>query len=387
MWKTSLSRTISLHPHLHLPDQSCIFKFLISFFKESMPRLCTPTWLHLNFCFSIVFVGACMLFCDVYIPHHHLPFLLLLLLLPSPVLSVPTISKGRVSTTSLQRSRSDVDVNAAAVAKHRYVGQSRAAGHLPPGSCSSLGKGTAWWNEWIMRRRHQSVWYQQFFGSDGLVFVKFLTFREDFCETPHTYSEVSKDEATIHNWSSSVVGLAFLLTSTVSSFLLTSPSVYKTCQNVSMNISVNACFISEPHSPCWLVCFGVCCIYVILQKKCLVINTHNLPLLVTYLSSLLHLNFIFWLGLPLLVSFLQSSSMSIFPLFLPSPLFCLFATKDDSSDKIDGKIILLLLKAITILCFSVFSFLLFLHFYLGHLISSLKLHYVATAPPAVRSTL
>lgn len=60
-----------------------------------------------------------------------------------PVLSVsvPTIPKGRVSTTSLQRSRSDVDVNAAAVAKHRYVGQTRAAGHLPPGSCSSLGKG------------------------------------------------------------------------------------------------------------------------------------------------------------------------------------------------------------------------------------------------------
>uniref|UniRef100_H3C4V2 Cytoplasmic linker associated protein 2 n=1 Tax=Tetraodon nigroviridis TaxID=99883 RepID=H3C4V2_TETNG len=54
------------------------------------------------------------------------------------VLSVPTNSKGRVSTTSLQRSRSDVDVNAAAVAKHRYVGQTRAAGHLPPGSCSSL---------------------------------------------------------------------------------------------------------------------------------------------------------------------------------------------------------------------------------------------------------
>uniref|UniRef100_H2UDN8 Cytoplasmic linker associated protein 2 n=1 Tax=Takifugu rubripes TaxID=31033 RepID=H2UDN8_TAKRU len=54
---------------------------------------------------------------------------------------VPASSKGRVSATSLQRSRSDVDVNAAAVAKHRYVGQTRAAGHLPPGSYSSLGKG------------------------------------------------------------------------------------------------------------------------------------------------------------------------------------------------------------------------------------------------------
>lgn len=97
--------------------------------------------------------------------------------------------------------------------------------------------------------------------------IKCLTFREDSCETPHTYSEVSKDEATIHHWYSSVVGLAFLFTSTVSSFLLTSPSVYKTCQNVSMTISVYACFISEPHCPCWLVCFGVCCIYVILQKN------------------------------------------------------------------------------------------------------------------------
>uniref|UniRef100_H2UDN5 Cytoplasmic linker associated protein 2 n=1 Tax=Takifugu rubripes TaxID=31033 RepID=H2UDN5_TAKRU len=53
---------------------------------------------------------------------------------------VPASSKGRVSATSLQRSRSDVDVNAAAVAKHRYVGQTRAAGHLPPGSYSSLGR-------------------------------------------------------------------------------------------------------------------------------------------------------------------------------------------------------------------------------------------------------
>ncbi|XP_070840260.1 CLIP-associating protein 2 isoform X1 [Chaetodon trifascialis] len=51
---------------------------------------------------------------------------------------VPAGSKGGAWSTSLQRSRSDVDVNAAAVAKHRHVGQTRAAGRLPPGSYSSL---------------------------------------------------------------------------------------------------------------------------------------------------------------------------------------------------------------------------------------------------------
>ncbi|CAJ1084038.1 CLIP-associating protein 2 isoform X13 [Xyrichtys novacula] len=49
-------------------------------------------------------------------------------------------SKGGVSSASLQRSRSDVDVNAAAVAKQRHVGQTRGAGRLPPGSYSSLGR-------------------------------------------------------------------------------------------------------------------------------------------------------------------------------------------------------------------------------------------------------
>uniref|UniRef100_A0A3Q3EW13 Cytoplasmic linker associated protein 2 n=1 Tax=Kryptolebias marmoratus TaxID=37003 RepID=A0A3Q3EW13_KRYMA len=54
---------------------------------------------------------------------------------------VPATTKAGVSPVSLQRSRSDVDVNAAAVAKHRHVGQARGAGRLPPGSYSSLGKG------------------------------------------------------------------------------------------------------------------------------------------------------------------------------------------------------------------------------------------------------
>ncbi|XP_024921062.1 CLIP-associating protein 2 [Cynoglossus semilaevis] len=51
---------------------------------------------------------------------------------------VPASSKGGMSAASLQRSRSDVDVNAAAVAKHRHVGKPGGAGRLPPGSYSSL---------------------------------------------------------------------------------------------------------------------------------------------------------------------------------------------------------------------------------------------------------
>ncbi|XP_034455440.1 CLIP-associating protein 2 isoform X37 [Hippoglossus hippoglossus] len=51
---------------------------------------------------------------------------------------VPAGSKGGVSSASLQRSRSDVDVNAAALAKHRNVGQARGSGRLTPGSYSSL---------------------------------------------------------------------------------------------------------------------------------------------------------------------------------------------------------------------------------------------------------
>ncbi|XP_060948752.1 CLIP-associating protein 2 [Limanda limanda] len=52
---------------------------------------------------------------------------------------VPAGSKGGLSSASLQRSRSDVDVNAAALAKHRQVGQARGSGRLTPGSYSSLG--------------------------------------------------------------------------------------------------------------------------------------------------------------------------------------------------------------------------------------------------------
>uniref|UniRef100_A0A3Q2FLS8 Cytoplasmic linker associated protein 2 n=1 Tax=Cyprinodon variegatus TaxID=28743 RepID=A0A3Q2FLS8_CYPVA len=54
---------------------------------------------------------------------------------------VSASTRGGASSVSLQRSRSDVDVNAAAVAKYRNVGQTRGANRLPPGSYSSLGKG------------------------------------------------------------------------------------------------------------------------------------------------------------------------------------------------------------------------------------------------------
>ncbi|XP_008420104.1 CLIP-associating protein 2 isoform X16 [Poecilia reticulata] len=53
---------------------------------------------------------------------------------------VPAGSRGGASSVSLQRSRSDVDVNAAAVAKYRHVGQTKGANRLPPGSYSSLGR-------------------------------------------------------------------------------------------------------------------------------------------------------------------------------------------------------------------------------------------------------
>ncbi|XP_034016960.1 CLIP-associating protein 2 isoform X19 [Thalassophryne amazonica] len=51
---------------------------------------------------------------------------------------VPVGSKGGLSSASLQRSRSDVDVNAAAIAKQRHAGQARGSGRQHPGSYSSL---------------------------------------------------------------------------------------------------------------------------------------------------------------------------------------------------------------------------------------------------------
>lgn len=57
--------------------------------------------------------------------------------------SVPASSKSAGSPGSLQRSRSDVDVNAAASAKARHGGQAGGAGRLttalPPGTYASLG--------------------------------------------------------------------------------------------------------------------------------------------------------------------------------------------------------------------------------------------------------
>uniref|UniRef100_A0A8C5DJF1 TOG domain-containing protein n=1 Tax=Gouania willdenowi TaxID=441366 RepID=A0A8C5DJF1_GOUWI len=52
-------------------------------------------------------------------------------------------ASGGLSAASLQRSRSDVDVNAAAVAKHRHIGQAGGAGRLNPGSYSSLDLNSA----------------------------------------------------------------------------------------------------------------------------------------------------------------------------------------------------------------------------------------------------
>uniref|UniRef100_A0A6Q2ZP61 TOG domain-containing protein n=1 Tax=Esox lucius TaxID=8010 RepID=A0A6Q2ZP61_ESOLU len=54
---------------------------------------------------------------------------------------VPVGQKGGASSGSLQRSRSDVDVNAATVAKQRHIGQVGAV-RLSPGSYSSLERGS-----------------------------------------------------------------------------------------------------------------------------------------------------------------------------------------------------------------------------------------------------
>lgn len=65
-----------------------------------------------------------------------------------PFLVVSGSTKGSPNLGTLQRSRSDVDVNAAAGAKARHAaGQTAGAGRLsatglPPGSYASLGKGS-----------------------------------------------------------------------------------------------------------------------------------------------------------------------------------------------------------------------------------------------------
>ncbi|KAG2465065.1 CLAP2 protein, partial [Polypterus senegalus] len=64
---------------------------------------------------------------------------------PSAPGRVPSGMKAAATPGSLQRSRSDVDVNAAAGAKVRHAGQASGAGRLstaglPPGSCGSLGR-------------------------------------------------------------------------------------------------------------------------------------------------------------------------------------------------------------------------------------------------------
>lgn len=136
------SRTISHHLHVHLPASVHPANHFLSHFYVATHvhvHSCTCVDVHSTW-YQYCAVRWLHVFCDVYIflpspslpPFSHKN--------PSPVPSVPTGSKGGVSSASLQRSRSDVDVNAAAVAKHRHVGQTRPAGHLPPGSYSSLGK-------------------------------------------------------------------------------------------------------------------------------------------------------------------------------------------------------------------------------------------------------
>lgn len=79
---------------------------------------------------------------------HFIQYQLLFFFFSSPLLVVSGSSKGVPSPGTLQRSRSDIDVNAAAGAKARHAaGQTAGAGRLsaaglPPGSYASLGKGS-----------------------------------------------------------------------------------------------------------------------------------------------------------------------------------------------------------------------------------------------------
>lgn len=133
----------------------CLYSHILLCCFYVTTHICVCVWLFVYFCTVSVFglCGACMCLWCVYISPHHLPSLLQHT--PPPVLSVPAGSKGGLSSASLQRSRSDVDVNAAAVAKYRHVGQTRATGRLPPGSYSSLGKGPVSQVRWLIRQcRH-----------------------------------------------------------------------------------------------------------------------------------------------------------------------------------------------------------------------------------------
>lgn len=157
---THIEANISSYKN-HLPSFSftsaCLLPWAItSCYVFILQHTCAPTHAYTclpNFVFSVWYrYCVCIVLClhvfvvcvcaYIYISHHLPPFLQHDPPAP-PVLSVPAGSKGGVSSTSLQRSRSDVDVNAAAVAKYRHIGQTGGAGRLPPGSYSSLGKGSA----------------------------------------------------------------------------------------------------------------------------------------------------------------------------------------------------------------------------------------------------
>ena len=229
---------------------------------------------------SIVFVycGACMCLWFIYppssppIPPPPPPP-------PPPVLSVPAGSKGGVSSASLQRSRSDVDVNAAAVAKHRHVGQTRAAGRLPPGSYSSLGKGpVSRVRRLIKECKRWSAWV-----SSELVLIKFQTgWREESVK-----ARPYRKGPTLTPFSA-WTGLSPLRCSTLfACCLLTSLYMFR------CGYPLCACCVDEYCRLCLFVSMFPCWpqhLHGSLLDRCSLTNTHCAPLL-SCVSSLSCLTF------------------------------------------------------------------------------------------------
>lgn len=240
-------------------------------------RMCVWLVLCISLCISIVFVycGACMCLWFIYptssppIPPPP----------PPPVLSVPAGSKGGVSSASLQRSRSDVDVNAAAVAKHRHVGQTRAAGRLPPGSYSSLGKGpVSRVRRLIRERKRWSAWV-----SSVLVLIKFQTgWRKESVK-----ARLYQKGPTLTHFSA-WTGLSPLHCSTLFAYCLLTTLYMFRC-----GYPPCACCVDEYRRLCLFVSMFPCWpqhLHGSLLDRCSLTNTHCAPLL-SCVSSLICLTF------------------------------------------------------------------------------------------------
>lgn len=264
--------------HLHLPASVHPANHFLS-------RFYVATCLHVHSCtcvdvhstwYQYCAVRWLHVFCDVYIySFHHLPSLPPFSHKnPSPVPSVPTGSKGGVSSASLQRSRSDVDVNAAAVAKHRHVGQTRPAGHLPPGSYSSLGKSPLSQVGWLIRR----------------------------CKNNNS----RQNEFKVCIYESMDLHTDTLQTGTGLSPLLSSPPCFLPVHVLLMCFCINVLSVHVPviesRPPCFVSLLRGCSCAV-LWYRCDVTNTPCVPLFSCLLSPFLHLYSLSFISTSCLESF------------------------------------------------------------------------------------